>query len=215
MLVDADPLGGGIDLVFGGEEAVGLRWPDLAGTRGRVSGAALQAALPTFDDLTVLSWDRGDELTIPPESMSALLDAARRSAELVVVDLPRCLDDSARLALADTTTCLLVVPAEVRGCASARRVATAAAGLADDLRLVVRGPAPGGLRPETVAEMLGLPLAGYLRPEPGIEAALERGDPPARRGRGPLADLCRRLLAEQVGLHGGSRVGRHRGRAAA
>jgi hypothetical protein len=36
-------------------------------------------------------------------------------------------------------------------------------------------------------------LAGFLRPEPGLAAALERGEPPGRRGR-PLAAFCGRLL---------------------
>jgi hypothetical protein len=63
-----------------------------------------------------------------------------------------------------------------------------------DVRLVVRGPAPAGLTGELVADTLGLPLAGWLRPEPGLARTLERGDPPAASGRGPLATLCRDLL---------------------
>jgi hypothetical protein len=69
------------------------------------------------------------------------------------------------------------------------------------LAVVVRGPAPGGLKASEVAQALGLPLAGSLRAEPGLPAALERGQPPARDGRGPLAALCRRLLGE-AGLTG-------------
>jgi CO dehydrogenase nickel-insertion accessory protein CooC1 len=42
MLVDADPYGGGLDLVLGAEKTGGLRWPDLAGTRGRVGGRTLR-----------------------------------------------------------------------------------------------------------------------------------------------------------------------------
>lgn len=208
MLVDADPLGGGIDLLLGGEDATGLRWPDLSGARGRISAAALSDALPRVNDLTVLSWDRGKALTIPPESMTALLSAARRTADLVVVDLPRSLDDSARVALAAARLCLLVVPAEVRSCVAAVRVAATATELSDDVRVVVRGPSPGGLRAERVAQLLGLPLAGYLRRERGLAAALEYGEPPARRGRGPLAQFCQRLLLQELGLSG-------RGRAAA
>lgn len=173
MLVDGDPLGGGIDLLLGGEDSGGLRWPDLAGTRGRVNGAALRDALPRVDQLTVLSWDRGDVLTIDPEAMQAVLGAAQRSSELVV-------------------------PAEVRATASAARVAAAAGIVAADLRVVVRGPAPSGLPAEVVADALGLPLAGVLRPEPGLAAALERGEPPARRGKGPLAHFCTGFLAAAV-----------------
>jgi secretion/DNA translocation related CpaE-like protein len=118
MLVDADPLGGGIDLVLGGETADGLRWPDLAGSRGRVSGSALEAALPRVDELTVLSWDRGDETPVPPAAMQSLLGAAVRGSDLVVVDLPRRIDDAGRSALAGADTTLLVVPAELRACAA-------------------------------------------------------------------------------------------------
>jgi hypothetical protein len=64
---------------------------------------------------------------------------------------------------------------------------------------VVRGPAPGRLKPREVAAALGLPLAGTLRPEPAMCQALERGEPPAGGGKGPLAALCRRLITELLG----------------
>lgn len=196
MLVDADPLGGGIDLVLGGEAAGGLRWPELAGTRGRVSGSALRDALPRVDELTVLSWDRGDALRIPPEAMAALLAAGERGSDLVVVDLPRWADDAARCAMERAAVVLLVVPAEVRAAAAAARVATAAGLYCRDLRVLVRGPAPAGLPAEALADSLGLPLAGFLRAEPGIAAALERGQPPGRRSRGPLASFCTAFLSD-------------------
>jgi hypothetical protein len=76
--------------------------------------------------------------------------------------------------------------------------------LTADLRVVVRGPAPSGLPAEVVAEALGLPLAAEARAEPGLAAALERGDPPSARGRGPLARLSGQLL-DDLGLLGGRR----------
>jgi hypothetical protein len=45
-----------------------------------------------------------------------------------------------------------------------------------------------------VARALGLPLLAELRPEPGLDAALEHGNAPAQRGRGPLSVACGRLL---------------------
>ncbi len=42
LLVDADPLGGGLDVLLGGESAEGLRWPAFAASRGRVGGGALE-----------------------------------------------------------------------------------------------------------------------------------------------------------------------------
>lgn len=115
---------------------------------------------------------------------------------MVVADVPRTLSDPAADILRRARTVLLVVPAEVRAAAAAVRVAATARALADDVRLVVRGPAPAGLPAHVVAESLGLPLVGYLRPEPGLAAAFERGEAPPTRGRGPLAELCRRVLDE-------------------
>jgi secretion/DNA translocation related CpaE-like protein len=196
MLIDADPLGGGVDLVLGWERMQGLRWPELVDARGRVNPPALVAALPGEGSLAILSFDRSALDGVPAEAMAAALDAGRRGRDLIVVDLPRRFDDPALLALATADRAYLVVPAELRACAAARRVAAAASVHCPALSLVVRGPAPGGVEAEEVARLLGLPLAGVLRSEPRLARSLESGDPPAGSGRGPLADLCRRLLAE-------------------
>jgi secretion/DNA translocation related CpaE-like protein len=196
LLVDGDPLGGGIDLVFGGESDRGLRWPDLGDTRGRLLGATLTGALPRMSELSVLSWVRGQASAVPADAMESVLDAGRRSCDVVVVDLPRQTDDCCRAVLRVAAPVLLVVPAEVRAAAAASRVAAQLAPVCLDLRLVVRGPAPSGLDAADVAHALGLPLVGYVRGEPGLDLALDRGEPPAGRGRGPLSVLCERLLGE-------------------
>ena len=190
VLVDADPLGGGVDLVLGWESLDGLRWPAVCADPG------LAGPLPSRGELAVLSWDRGELLAVPPEAMSVALDTARAGRDLVVVDLPRRLDDAAVLALAAADRALLVVPAELRACAAAARVAAVAAVHARDLEVVVRGPAPGRLKPREIARALGLPLAGSVRAEPALARALERGDAPAGTGKGSLAGLCERILAQ-------------------
>ncbi|MEP6695813.1 MAG: septum site-determining protein Ssd [Pseudonocardiales bacterium] len=194
VLIDADPLGGGLDLVLGGEDAPGLRWPDLCGTSGRLAGEPLCAALPQVAGIGLLSWDRGEPVAVPAPAMSTVLAGIRRGAELAVVDLPRSPDAAAVQALRDSDVALLVVPAEVRACSAAARVAAAAAAHCADLRLVVRGPAPAGLSSRDIATALQLRLEGVLRPEPGIAGALERGEPPGARGRGPLAQFCAAFL---------------------
>ncbi len=196
MLIDGDPLGGGIDLVVGGEDLAGMRWPDLAATHGRVGADALRSALPAVDDLRVLSWDRSDSLTIPGATMREVLAAGRRGSDLVVVDLPRRVDAAVEETLTRATTTLLVVPAEVRATAAAARVAAALTLACADVRLVVRGPAPSGLDGAVIAASLGLPLAGELAAEPRLAESLERGEPPGRRARGPLARFCDRFLDE-------------------
>ena len=196
LLVDADPLGGGLDLVLGWEQVDGLRWESLADAGGRVDPPALLGALPQRGDLVLLSFARDELLAVPGEAMIATLDAARRGRDLVVLDLPRQLDEAATLALQAADRVLLVVPAELRATAAAARIAAAVSTHCENVSVVVRGPAPGKLRAREVAAALGLPLAGSLRPEPAMCRALERGEPPARDGRGALAELCKRLIAE-------------------
>jgi secretion/DNA translocation related CpaE-like protein len=196
VLVDADPLGGGSDTVLGAEEAPGLRWPDLQDARGRLEIDPLAGALPVIDGVRVVTWGRDAAGPVPPEAMRAVLDAAIRMADLVVVDVPRWLDRAATLAVENCHVVLLVVSADVQATAAAQRSAAVLRRWADDVRLVVRGPAPGGLEPARVARALDLPLAGWIRPERGLAVALERAEPPANRRRGPLAAFCHELVTD-------------------
>ncbi|MFB6814641.1 septum site-determining protein Ssd [Streptomyces sp. NPDC056347] len=190
MLVDGDPLGGGIDVLLGGERAEGMRWPDFAHSKGRVGGGALEESLPELHGLRVLSWGRDDWVVIPPQAIQAVLAAARRLGGVVVVDLPRRFDDAAAEALAQLDLGLLVVPGELRAVAAAKRVASMAGAILDDLRVVSRGPYAAGLDAPWVAQALGLPLAGELPLDTGLLAAQDGGAPPGSSARGPLARFC-------------------------
>ncbi|MEV0961945.1 septum site-determining protein Ssd [Streptomyces sp. NPDC049910] len=190
MLVDGDPLGGGLDVLLGGEQQAGRRWPDFAASRGRVAGGALEEALPSVHGLRVLSWDRGDSVAIPPEAMRSVLAAARRRGGVVVVDLPRRVDEGTAEALAQLDVGLLVVPGDLRAVAAARRVASTVRMVLGDLRAVVRGPWGSGLDEQWVAEALELPLVGELPLEAGLAADLDAGVPPGAGDRDPLAGFC-------------------------
>jgi secretion/DNA translocation related CpaE-like protein len=196
MLIDGDPLGGGIDLALGGEDTAGLRWPELSAAGGRLSSNALLSSVPELDGLAVLSCDRHGVDDIPVAAMQAVLAAGRRSSDLVVVDLPRRVDPATALVLAEADVTLLLVPAEVRATAAAARVAAVLLPLTRDLHVLVRGPSPGGLSGKSVADALGLPLMGWLDAEPGMAQATDRGQPPARSGKGPLAEACRGVLSQ-------------------
>ncbi|MGD3106549.1 septum site-determining protein Ssd [Streptomyces sp. YGL11-2] len=194
LLVDGDPLGGGIDVLLGGEKEKGLRWPAFAESRGRVAGGALAESLPRMHSLRVLSWDRGAEVAIPPAAMRAVLAAARRRGGAVVVDLPRRVDETAAEALAQVDLGLLLVPAELRAVAAARRVADGVRMVLRDVRVVACG-APGlqyggGLPAAEVARLMRLPLAGELPWEDGVVEDLARGAVPGADARGPLARFC-------------------------
>jgi secretion/DNA translocation related CpaE-like protein len=198
LLVDADPLGGGVDLVLGWESLDGLRWPALSQASGEVPAPALVEALPGRSELVILSWDRGEPMTVPPEAMLAALDAGRRGRDLTIVDLPRRLDESAMLALRAADQVYLVVPAELRACAAAARVAAVAGPHCAALSVVVRQPGPAGLAVKEVIAALQLPYAGTILSEPRLRTAWERGEPPAASGHGSLATLCGSLLDAAV-----------------
>ncbi|MGW9642437.1 septum site-determining protein Ssd [Streptomyces albidoflavus] len=198
VLVDADPLGGGLDVLLGGEQAEGLRWPAFARSRGRMARRALEEALPELHGLRLLSWDRGDTAAVPPQAVRAVLGAARRGGGTVVVDLPRRAGGEVAEALAQLDLVLLVVPAELRAVAAARRMAAVLAPEVRDLRVAVRpagtpGTPGGGLAPDAVAALLGLDLAGVVPYDPAAVEAQETGTPPGSGPRGPLARFCREL----------------------
>src|SRR3954454_16263161 len=197
-LLDLDPLGGGVDLLLGAETAAGLRWQDLRNAPGRLPPGAVRSTAPLACGVSLLTWDRSEAPRVRPAAVEAALESAADDGDLVVADLPRRLDDAERVVVAAARAVLVVVRADVRATAAAVRVVAQLERFAADLAGVVRGPPPTGLPAETVAEALGLPLAGDLRPEPGLAAALDRGDVPPVRPRGPLAVLAARLLASAL-----------------
>lgn len=284
LLIDCDPLGGGLDFLLGAEQVDGLRWPELPLAGGRVAAAALHDALPSVPvarsgspgrrgtdgraaDLPT-GWDTrpgsstgpdgrsagmggrppltadgrvvgramgvdasaseallgtggraadpssgvygtglvrasafgglgGDRLTVlscgrdghspAPEAVAAVIDAGRRAGDTVVCDLPRHLPEAAVVALDRADLVVLVVPAEVRACAAATPLAEQLRQRGSTVRLVVRGPAPGGLLPADVSRVLALPLLASMRPAPGLAAALDAGRLLFRTMRNPLA----------------------------
>jgi secretion/DNA translocation related CpaE-like protein len=198
LLVDCDALGGGLDLAVGAEKIGGQRWSGLAVGTGRVPASALHAALPAArlggrSTLTVLSCDR-DGPGPDGAAVRTVCDAGRRAGETVICDVPRYPCEPGTAALETADLAVLVVPAEVRACAAAGRVAARVKRHGVALRLVVRGPAPGGITPSDVSRVLNLPVLAAMRPQPGLSGALDRGAVPGR-SRGPLATAARQVLA--------------------
>jgi secretion/DNA translocation related CpaE-like protein len=200
MLVDCDPLGGGLDLLLGAEDVQGLRWPDLTLSEGRVPAASLRAALPVLGlgskraELCVLSCDRSGAGP-RPGAVASVLDAGRRAGETVICDVPRYPTGAALAALDGADLTVLLVPAELRSTAAAARVAALLGTHGAPVGLVVRGPGPGGIEPRNVAAALGLPLLHAMRSQTGLTSSLERGKPPGH-GRGPLVTAARAVLDE-------------------
>lgn len=193
-LIDLDPLGGGVDMILGAELSAGLRWPDLAATRGRLAARTLRAELPGWRELAVLSWDRGDLLGVPTAAVSTVLAAARRSSDLVVIDLPRHLDAAAEEAVAACGVVIVVVPTEVRAVASASRVAARLAPVAHDVAVATRETAAAGLTLRDVTTALGLPGLAHIGADERLAGRLDRGEPPALDRRSALGVACAEIL---------------------
>ncbi len=203
VLVDADPLGGGLDLLMGAERLAGWRWPKLAGARGELGDLSTQ--LPQVDGVHLLSGSRETAAAAPAttatpalvpaaEQLTAVVSSTRRTHQLTVVDLPRSADAAVWTALRGCEVVVLVVRADVRGLAAARRLLDRTGDL-KGVGVVVRGRLPGVSSAEVCADGLGLPLYGVVPDDSVVRLAAERGDPPGRSGRTVLARGASAVLA--------------------
>jgi hypothetical protein len=130
-----------------------------------------------------------------PDAVAAVVEAGRRAGDVVACDLPRQLDLAAWAAIDRADLTVIVTPAELRACITARKCAEELANRGAPTQLVVRGPSPGGLRVDEIAEAVGIPVLAIMRPEPQLAQSLERGDFHPKH-RGPLARAASATLAE-------------------
>ena len=192
LLVDADPCGGGIDLLLGSEGVVGLRWPDLQFHRGRLTWSAMREVLPRKDGVSFLSATRSFH-DIDPEALAAVLDAGRRGGLTVLCDIPRQLTPVSLRALQLSDLVVVVTSCDVRGAAAAAAMVSVLTTVNSTIGLVVRGPSPGGLRAREVAAATGAPLLAAMRPDAAVTRRLEHGGLRVGR-RSPLAVAARTVL---------------------
>lgn len=218
LLVDCAPYGGGLDLLLGLETSPGLRWPDLTIEQGRVAAPALHAALPNTSGLAVLSCGRptlaneseredsgaGDSGTatagfdpaasaLAPAAVRAVIEGGRATGDLVVADLSSDHGAYTDQVLDSADLVVLVAQARLRSIAAAKCAAAYLRVRNPDVRLIVRGPAPGGLAPREIAAVLALPLLAAVPSQPGLAERLERGGLTVRR-RGPLRTAAETAL---------------------
>ncbi|WP_067858286.1 septum site-determining protein Ssd [Nocardia shimofusensis] len=198
LLVDGAPFGGGLDLLLGIESTPGLRWPDLVVEDGRVAAGALHDALPSAaPGLAVLSCGRGGAGRLPGRigaaAIHAVLEACRAAGDLVICDLSGERGAAADQVLDSADLVVLVVPARLRAVAAAESAAAHISARNPHQGLIVRGPAPGGLRGEEIADVLDLPLLAAVRAQAELPARLERGGLRMSR-RGPLAIAAAAVL---------------------
>ena len=172
LLVDLDPLGGGLDARLELETAPGLRWPDLAAVRGRVSPGSLRGALPHLGDTALLS--ASSPAAIPVESLSAVIDSGVRSGRCTVIDGTRDLNPASRLAWSRSDLVLIVVPADPASVISARALTESVTSAGCRALAVLRTGRDAALDRFDAERILDIPVAG----EWGHDRSLARGESP-------------------------------------
>lgn len=111
----------------------------------------------------------------------------------MVCDIPRQVTPVTETALCTADLVVVIAPADVRAAAATGALTRWVREVNPNLGLVVRGPAPGGLRAVDLANGIGLPLLAAMRPQPGLAGALERGGL-RLAARSPLAIAAARVL---------------------
>jgi len=193
VLLDADELGGGIDLVLGAEGHRGVRWSELAAVDGELPSQALFDALAVHRGVHFLSCSREGDTSISPDLMIRVIHALRASCDLVVLDSPR--QDDCLLPVLATVQCevLIVVPNEVRAVAAASAWLSRWAGFTVPIRSVVVELPTGGLSVRATKKPLGIPSAGTVRYCLTTAQELDRGSG-VRSGKSPWTSVCSGVL---------------------
>lgn len=204
LLIDADPWGGGLDLVLGAEDVTGARWSDLHNVAGQLPSGHLEAALPRVADISVLACSRTESALPPLETMSAVLQSGRRSHDLVVVDCSRCTDELLSTVLASSSGAVLVVGDHVRSTAAAARrhawLRTHVSAVT-----VVQACSPRGIAPEDVSRALGVDVIASVPHVPSMTIRADEGDLPSLPRSYVMAceEILRSLSVGSGRVHGG------------
>ncbi len=174
VLIDGDRWGGGLELAVTADEIPGLRWPDFAETRGSIDPSQFRDSLPVAGGFAYLSWPGTREPVHIPEAgaVAAVVDAARRSFELILVDIGRSGEGLGTLAW-DCDRILVLTKPHLKSAVAAARVLNELPPI--DAGLVVRGSGATSVDAPMIAESLGLPLLGVLPEIRGVAAGTELG----------------------------------------
>ncbi|MCW2764404.1 MAG: septum site determining protein [Nocardioides sp.] len=196
VVVDADPLGPGVDRVLGLESQDGVRWDALCQTTGRLSARSLREALPRRGALGALTWYAGTPGSLQAFAVREVLSGARRGHDTVVVDLPRSADPLVDEVVSRCDLLLVMVVPTVAGIASAARLC-ARLGDRTGVRLVLRG---NGIPAPEVARVTGVPVVAEMGDQRGLAESIDLGLGPVRSPRGPLGRAALAVLTRAAVL---------------
>jgi secretion/DNA translocation related CpaE-like protein len=132
LLVDLDPFGAAIPVEGG------VRWPDLADTRGRIPPASLRSALPSVHGVHVLTGTPGERFVIPLDPLSTVLEAGSRGFPCTVVDTPRSDGEPSRIAWSRSDVVIVVIGPQPASAARAPALLDAIREVCTSVAVVVR-----------------------------------------------------------------------------
>lgn len=165
VVIDGDPIGGSIEAILGTEDRRGAGWADLQQVEGELAPGALREALPRVGGMGYLGWGAlpesasGDRISASRGSMPAVMDAARQSAEICVIDIGRwAVAEWSLLPWCDEV--LLAVRPDVAGLVAARNTIAYLSPL--PVRLVLTGRMPDGFSERDLEHEFGCQVAGLF-----------------------------------------------------
>lgn len=158
VLVDADPLGGGLDALVEAPAAPGATWEDLRGIDA-ADGDLLREGLPRIDGVHLLV--AGADPAPTPLQLDHALGALGRTSGTVVVDLS---PDHVGPALPHLDVLYLVLPTTDHALRAAWRRLAAWRVPLGSTQVILRGRGP--VTAHDVREDLRLPVAGAFRDSP-------------------------------------------------
>lgn len=173
LVIDADPFGGGLDLLAGVEDESGIRWDALIDAHGRLPAPALEDSLVRVAGVSLLSFGR-DGVVLPDASIAqSVLETATRIFDLVVVDSGR--NSFSDLFVERAHVHAVVVRNHVRAAAAAAARMRALEGGASDVHVLIACDAHG-IDAEGIARALGVEGAAVLPFLPGMGVRADDGE---------------------------------------
>ena len=198
VVIDLDQFGGGLDLVLGAEEIPGIRWCDINPGSGRISADTLAAALPRANGVAFLSQSRSCFGGVSVEIVAAVIDAARRAFDLVVLDLPREHSDCNELLIGQSTVTCVIIRNHVRAIAGSIAVSQWVINSGGQVQFVLISDSKGLGSPD-VSSALNFQDLTEIAFMPAMTTRADEGDPPGTNSG--YRQVCEVLLGE-VQNHG-------------
>ncbi len=193
VVIDLDQFGGGMDLILGAEEIPGTRWSDIDPGAGRIAADTLAAALPRVNGVSFLSQSRTASGELAIEVIAAVIDAARRAFDLVVLDLPRENSECNELLIRQSLVTCVITRNHVRAIAASIALSQWVKKLGKQVRFVLISDSKGLGLPD-VRGALGDQDLTEIAFMPAMTTRADEGDPPGINSG--YREVCQAVLGE-------------------